>query len=323
VTGFRHAALIVDSDETLRHRLVPALRENLDRNTPVLMVVGADTRRLVCAELGASGDRLEWGDTAAYSQRLGFTFEGFRSYLAAQHAAGRRVHVVAEPDLSAGVGRDIPFDRAAAYMSFEAMCTSACAGFGCPITCIYDSRREPDRIIENVRTVHNHEVTAAGDVVNDRHVPPAEFLAARNGVPLAAPPRLTDLDVTVRRADDLGDLARAVASWAGSREFADLAVDDVVIAVVEVATNGLVHGMPPVRVRAWWQGGTLVAQVDDAGGRPLPALAGYVAPGTDPDTGRGLWLARQLADVVSVHTDGRTTSVRLHFPHEVTHRNPV
>ena len=97
----------------------------------------------------------------------------------------------------------------------------------------------------------------------------------------------------------------------------------MVIAVAEVATNGLVHGLPPVRVRAWGQGDTLVVQVDDAAGRPLPPLAGYVPPGTDPDAGRGLWLARQLADVVSVHTEGRTTSVRLHFPHEVTHRNPV
>lgn len=323
MTGFRHAALIVDSDETLRHRLMPALRESLDREAPVLMVVGAGTERLVRAELGASGDRLEWRDTSAYSQRLGFTFEAFRTYLAAQHAAGRRVHVVAEPDLSAGVSRDIPFDRAAAYMSFEAMCTSAYAGFGCPITCIYDSRQQPDSIIENVRTVHDHEITAVGDVVSDRHVPPAEFLAARNDVPLSAPPRLTDLDLPVSRAADLGDLARAVASWAGSREFSDLAIDDVVIAVVEIATNGLVHGVPPVRVRAWWRGGTLVAQVDDAGGRPLPALAGYVAPGANPAAGRGLWLARQLADVVSVHTEAGTTSVRLHFPHEVTHRNPT
>lgn len=262
------------------------------------------------------------GAVVTFYRRLGFAFSGFRSYLAAQHAAGRRVHVVAEPDLSAGVSRDIPFDRAWAYMSFEAVCNSAYAGFGCPITCIYDSRQQPEQIIENVRTVHNHEVTAEGDVVNDRHVPPAEFLAARNGVPLSAPPRLTDLDLPVRRADDLGDLARAVASWAGSREFTDLAVDDVVIAVVEIATNGLVHGVPPVRVRAWWQGDTLVAQVDDAGGRPLPALAGYVAPGTNPAAGRGLWLARQLADVVSVHTGPGRTSVRLHFPHEVTHRNP-
>jgi anti-sigma regulatory factor (Ser/Thr protein kinase) len=322
VTGFRHAALIVDSDETVRHRLVPALRQDLERNAPVLMVVGADTERVVRAEFGASSDRLEWGDASAFYQRLGFAFEGFRSYLAAQHAAGRRVHVVAEPDLSAGVSHEIPFDRAAAYMSFEAMCNSAYAGFGCPITCIWDSRRQPDRIIENVRTVHNHEVTAAGDVVNDRHLPPAEFLAGRNGVPLSSPPGLTDLDVRVLRAGDLGGLARALASWAGSREFADLAVDDVVIAVIEVATNGLVHGMPPVRVRAWWRGDTLVAQVDDAAGRPIPALAGYVPPGMDPDAGRGLWLARQLADVVSVHTAKRTTSVRLHFPHGVTHRNP-
>jgi hypothetical protein len=37
--------------------------------------------------------------------------------------------------------------------------------------------------------------------------------------------------------------------------------------------------------------------------------------------GRGLWLARQLADTVITHTGRRRTSVRLHFPRELTNRN--
>lgn len=322
MTGFRHAALIVDSDETIERRLLPALRANLAQGAPVLMVVGKNTERAVRDGLGRQSDRLQWGDTSSFYQRLGFTFEGFRQFLSAQHADGRSVHVVAEPDLGAGVSPDIPFDRIGAYMSYEAMCNSAYAGFGCPVTCIYDSRAQPDPIIEHVRAVHNHEVTDAGDVVNHRHVPPTEYLAARAGVTLPSPPALADLDVTVTDPDDLGDLARAVASWAGSREFVDLAVDDVVIAVAEIATNGLTHGAPPVRVRAWWRGGTLVAQVDDAGGIPLPPLAGYVAPSLDPLAGRGMWLARQFADVVSTCTAAGLTTVRLHFPLEVTHRNP-
>jgi anti-sigma regulatory factor (Ser/Thr protein kinase) len=320
VTGFRHAALIVDSDDSVRTRLVPALRESIDGETPVLMVVGPDTERLVRDELGGLSDRLEWGDAGSFYQRLGFAFEGFRRYLAAQHAVGRTVQVVAEPDLAAGVSPEIPFDRAAAYTSYEAMCNDAYAGYGCPVICIWDSRRHQEELIESIRTVHNHEVTDAGHVANPQHVPPPEYLAGRTDVPLSRPPALADLDLAVAAPEDLGVMSRAVASWAGSRGFSDEASDDVVIALVEVATNGLVHGRPPVRVRGWWRGDTLVAQVDDAGGCPLPALAGYVAPGPDAAAARGLWLARQLADVVSASTAGGTTSVRLHFPFEVTHR---
>ena len=38
--AFSHAALIVDSDESLRARLLPTLRANLDGELPILMVVG-------------------------------------------------------------------------------------------------------------------------------------------------------------------------------------------------------------------------------------------------------------------------------------------
>jgi hypothetical protein len=320
MTEFRHAALIVDSDESLRSRLVPALHESLDRETPVLMVVGPGTERLVRDDLGGLSERLEWGDTGSFYQRLGFAFEGFRRYLAAQHAVGRTVQVVAEPDLAGGVSPEIPFDRAAAYTSYEAMCNDAYSGYGCPIICIWDERRHPEGIIDSIRTVHDHEVTDAGHVANRAHVRPPEYLAGRVEVPMDRPPALADLDLTVAAPDDLGILSRAVASWAGSRGFSDAATGDVVVALVEVAANGLVHGLPPVRVRGWWQGETLVAQVDDAGGCPLPALAGYVPPGPDPAAARGLWLARQLADVVSTSTAFGTTSVRLHFPFEVTHR---
>ncbi len=320
-SSFSHAALIVDSDESLQSRLMPTLTDSVDRHVPVLMVVSPGTERLVRRDLGSLSDRLEWGDAGSFYRRLGFAFDGFRRYLAAQHAVGRTVQVVAEPDLAAGVDADAPFDRAAAYTSYEAMCNDAYAGYGCPIICIWDRRQHPDRVVEAMRSVHNHEVTGAGTRPNEHHVPTAAYLAGRNDVALPAPPTLADLDMTVLSADDISVVSRATSSWAGSRGFSDSASDDVVIALVEVATNGLMHGRPPVRVRGWWQGGTLVAQVDDAGGCPLPATAGYVPPGIEPGAARGLWLARQLADVVSAHTAGSTTSVRLHFPYEVTHRS--
>jgi len=81
-----------------------------------------------------------------------------------------------------------------------------------------------------------------------------------------------------------------------------------------VASNGLVHGAPPVRVRGWHFASALVVQIDDAGGRAVPSTAGYYPPTMRPGSGRGLWLARQLADVVTAYTGSSVTSVRLHFP---------
>jgi hypothetical protein len=63
--------------------------------------------------------------------------------------------------------------------------------------------------------------------------------------------------------------------------------------------------------------GTLIVQVDDDGGRPVPPTAGYRPPRPTQHGGRGLWLARQMADTVAVHTTPNRTSVRLHFPREL------
>jgi anti-sigma regulatory factor (Ser/Thr protein kinase) len=41
--------------------------------------------------------------------------------------------------------------------------------------------------------------------------------------------------------------------------------------------------------------------------------AGYTPPSREPTGGRGLWLARSLADEASVRSHGPGTAVRLYF----------
>jgi anti-sigma regulatory factor (Ser/Thr protein kinase) len=321
-SSFVHAALIVDSDDAVIERLVPILRESIDAGLPVLMVVSEGLERLVRAELGPLGDRLEWSAPAAFYQRLGFAYEEFRRYLQQQHALGRRVHVVAEPDVPTTADPSSPVDRAAAYLSYEAVCNEAYATFGCPVTCVWDSRRHPTLTIESVRSLHNHEITASGRQPNEAHVPAMAYLARRNDIPLPRPSAAIGLDLTVSSLDELPSVRQVVRDWSGDESFTDDAIDDVLIAVTEIVTNGLIHGVPPVRLRAWSHTGTLVLQIDDLGGRALPATAGYFAPPPKQSSGRGLWLARQLADVVTIHSTVGLTSVRLHFPYDVTHRHP-
>jgi len=63
-------------------------------------------------------------------------------------------------------------------------------------------------------------------------------------------------------------------------------------------------------------------QVEDAGGVPVPPTAGYLPPAVDQVGGRGMWIARQLADIVSTHTSAGKTLVRMSFPVPVT-RSPA
>ncbi|GID94004.1 ATP-binding protein [Amorphoplanes digitatis] len=321
--AYEHAALIIDSDDAVRARLVPVLNDLLTRGSVVLMIVSAKVELLVRTEFGALSDQLEWRETSSFYQRLGFAYEEFRRYTAEQHAQGRRVHIVAEPDIATEIDPSSPVDRAAEYLSYEVVYNDIIAPYDCPLTCIWDARRHSTLIIENVRLLHNHEIVDGGKLVPVQHVPALDYLARRNEIPLPPPPADTDLDFALSSLDGIGAVHTAVRSWALRQAFSDAAAVDIVTAVAEVATNGIVHGDAPVNLRAWRHTNTLVVQVDDAGGRPLPPLAGYLAPDEHPDTGRGMWLARQLSDVVKVHTGGGITSVRLHFPYDVTHHTPV
>ncbi|MFC7881156.1 ATP-binding protein [Streptomyces sp. NPDC057376] len=85
----------------------------------------------------------------------------------------------------------------------------------------------------------------------------------------------------------------ALAAW-GVRERAD----DVVLCVSELATNALVHGVPPgrgflLRLLPWGAGGVRVEVHDSGDGVPAVPQADVREPG---EGGRGLLLVSELAD---------------------------
>jgi anti-sigma regulatory factor (Ser/Thr protein kinase) len=87
---------------------------------------------------------------------------------------------------------------------------------------------------------------------------------------------------------------------------------DVLLGVYEVVSNSLKQGVA-AEVSHWRDGRTVVWQVQDDGPGLHDALAGYAPPGPDLDSGRGLWIARGIADDLSVRATGPGTAVRLYF----------
>ena len=69
-----------------------------------------------------------------------------------------------------------------------------------------------------------------------------------------------------------------------------------------------------MRVRAWTADRLARVHVHDRGLAPIPATAGYHRQPPELDRGYGLWVARQLADVITTHTDRGGTTITLDFP---------
>ena len=316
--SFDHRALVVDADDTIRRVLLPHLHRKIASHQAVLMVVGGGTEAIVRDHLGSAAHDLQWAPTNAFYQRTGFTYSKFLRYLRERHTQQQVVHIVAEPDVVTDAATHV--DRAAAYMGYEAMANEVYTCYRCSITCIWHSHRQSRSTIDAVRQVHRREMGPRGVVDSPAYMAPADYLSRRAQMPLPAVPPEIDLDLTVFHPEEVAGCRAVVARWASMQHFVPTAVRQVVAATSEVVANGLRHGRPPVRVRTWNQDTTLVVDVEDRGGRPVPTHAGYRPPVTPADSA-GLWVARQLADVLLTHTGEGRTTVRMYFPYAVTHLN--
>ena len=315
-----HSALIVSSSADLVAALRPEIERSLDAYDRVHVVVGDEKRALLTAALGDRAGALRWDRPATFYQRLGFSYETFRRYLADWHGRGRRLHMIAEPELSDSPDRGGYPGRTAGYLAYEAACNETFAGYGSAVTCVWDTRRHPADVVDGVRATHPHLLTTRGRTPSPHYLPPERYLAARRRPVLSAVPA-AEHDTVLGDVRELAGLRPVLNAWAAGHGYAGEAADDIVVSVTEVVTNGLRHGGSPVRVRAWRDGDVLITQCDDVAGREVPPVAGFRRPrmaGATPG-GRGLWLARQLADLAEVETAPGRTSVRLYFPHRVMH----
>ena len=84
-------------------------------------------------------------------------------------------------------------------------------------------------------------------------------------------------------------------------------LDDLVLVVHELAANVVRHGGGSGSLQVWWDGGRIVCRVSDSGpGMPAAASQAEVPPHGMPG-GRGLWIARRLADLWIDTGPGGTT----------------
>ncbi|MGH3444543.1 MAG: ATP-binding protein, partial [Nocardioidaceae bacterium] len=89
------------------------------------------------------------------------------------------------------------------------------------------------------------------------------------------------------------------------------AVEDLVLAVHELAANSILHGGGDGVFRAWQTAESLVLEISDAGVIEDP-LVGRELDGALSEHGRGVWIANQLCDLVQVRSSASGTVVRLH-----------
>jgi len=299
---FAHRGGVYGSQSELVELAVPLIEQARRRGHPVVLAVATSTERLIRDVVGASGlERLAPPEPEL--RRSGQTVAARRARQLRELTDREGPIVVIaqhDPDLGLLDGRT--------WVETDAAMNIALTTMPVTMTCLYRDPLDPV-LAAAARWNHPLWVGEDGSVhENPDHRDPAEVLAAcPAGAPAPMGPADQELTFTPWQLTDLrgavGEAARAAGLCAERAE-------DFVLAVNEVAGNAVEHGYGTGLLQMWLSPRSLTCEVHDSGvlGNPLPGMR---LPHPAEHRGRGVWIARQLCDLLHVWTDHDGTHVRL------------
>ena len=110
--------------------------------------------------------------------------------------------------------------------------------------------------------------------------------------------------------DDLHDVRALVAAAATAGGMSPSRTNDLVVAASELAANSILYGGGRGLASVWGEDGATFVEVADAGTITDPTV-GHVRPDPTSEHGRGLYIANQLSDEVSIDSSAIGTRIRL------------
>lgn len=297
-----HRALLYgDADEFL-DAVVPFVSDGLRAEERVLVALMPEKLAWLREALGDDADAAELADASAMYARNGPMLSWLLGRLAAHGTPGEgRIRVVAEQALATRTPADTR-----AYMRYEAAANVAYQPFAASVLCPYDTTRLPDAVLRTALQTHPERLHGRASTTNDAFIDPREFIRRYSRV---EPPAPDAIELVLDQVDDLSPARRRIAALAHATGVAQPKIDELKVALGELAANALIHGDAPRRIYAYVRDDAFVCHVHDSGHGLADPLTGYLAPDTNSTGGRGLWLAHQLCETVEATTDQTGTHV--------------
>ena len=312
VVRLRHGAGFTASPADVVAQAVPLVAGAGSRGDAVALAVSPATEEPLAAAL--AGTRPVTGVPPAEPVRLSRPEGPDRSgqTLAARWARELRALARSRGAVTLLVEHDTELDGidGAFWTELDAALNVALTDLPATVVCLYPQLPLHLEVAEGAR--RNHPLVLVEGVLrqNPAHREPREVVAER-GAP--APAVLGPPDRTlVFDTWQLVAVRETVAEAARDAGCDTARVEDLVLAVNEVATNAVEHGSGDAHLALWSGPGSreLLCEVHDDGPLTDP-LPGLRAPHPADTRGRGLWIARQLCDLLHVWNDGAGTHVRI------------
>ena len=303
--GFRHEAFIYAGLDEFVEGTSAFVRAGLEHDEPTLVVVSAPKIELLRERLGADAGRVQFADMARVGANPARIIPAWREFVNGHFGSRRPVR---------GIGEPATPDRAPAELVechvHEALLNLAFADARAfRLLCPYDAATLDPAAVEEAKRTHPFVVADGAEAASPRYCG-IELASTPFSAPLPEPPPDAErLPYDAHTMDVVRGVIvrRAIASGLSVR-----AMQDLVLAVDEMATNSVRHGGGRGLLRVWQQQDALICEVSD-GGRIRDPLVGRVRPAVGQVGGFGVWLANQLCDLVQIRSVASGTVIRLHM----------
>lgn len=301
----RHEAfLYVDDDEYL-DTLTPFLREGLAGGELTAAVVAPDRSALLRRALGpAAADLVAWVDVTRLGRNPTRLIAAWHQFIDENLRPGQRLRAIGQPVWPGRTAAEL-----VECHHHEVLANVSFADVPVWVMCPYDTRALDPGVVDDARRSHPLVAEAGGYRTNGVRFGSDDARATLTRPLGELPP--VELEMEIDRAG-LSELRQVVAKYASGAGLSPARVDDLVLAVDEVATNSVIHGGGHGTLRAWIDGDTLVHEVRD-GGHITDPLVGRRRPAPSQTSGRGLWVVNELCDLVQLRSSAAGTVVRLHM----------
>jgi anti-sigma regulatory factor (Ser/Thr protein kinase) len=299
--GYRHDAFLYSGMAEFRAGTLSFIRRAVSAGDPILVMVSGEKIDLLRQQLGAEGENVTFADMATVGDNPARIIAAWRAFVQ-DHAGAAQLWGIGEPiypERSPTELAECQLHEALLNVAFD-----VATPFW--LLCPYNLEALTADVIDEAH--RNHPFVVRGD---DR-----QACGTFRPVDLAGPfdrpvpPRPAAAEHLPFQTGGLRRVRAFVATRAEQAGLAQEAVDAMVLAVNEVATNSLRHGGGRGELHAWTDGRSLVFEVSDRGHITSP-LVGRLRPAPEARDGAGLWVANQLCDLVQIYSSARGTAVRV------------
>jgi anti-sigma regulatory factor (Ser/Thr protein kinase) len=301
---FAHVAAPYRSDESYLRTVMPAISDALRAGHDILMVTDQRRLDLVTDLIGNGAARIDRRLSSTWYTHPARTLTAYHEY--AEPWAKRQTLLIGEPVWDGRGERDLR-----EWVRYESALNLAFAGVTSTLLCLYNSITTPAWVLAEAQRSHPLRLGDDGLEPGPGYVPPAGFLLAGDDLPFAVPPpasagtaftaeRLTLLRALVQRCADEAGLDRDTAG-------------SLVLSASEIAANAVEHGAGHGTITIWTAGNELICEIADPGGQLDVAHPGYLPPQPESTRGYGLWISRQLCDLVETRTADGVLRIRLYM----------